>query len=81
MQAEQGAEAKRQEEQPDDASSYDTLTIKSETEYAMVATEVNCNGRAPDPIIYGKAVASALAMKNVDIALGLDFETLVADYN
>jgi hypothetical protein len=47
----------------------------------MVATEINCNGRAPDPIIYGRAVASDLAMKSLDIALGLDLDSLVADYN
>jgi len=47
----------------------------------MLPIEINCNGRAPDPIVYGRAVPKDFAMKSMDIALGLDFETLVADYN
>lgn len=65
----------------DDASSYETLSIKSETAYAMSVTEIKCNGQAPDPIIRGSAVAEDFANKNIEIALGLDLDTLVADYN
>jgi len=41
----------------EDASSYETLSIKSETAYAMAVTEIECNGRVADPIIRGSAVA------------------------
>lgn len=47
----------------------------------MSVTEIKCNGQAPDPIIRGSAVAEDFANKNIEIALGLDLDTLVADYN